>query len=183
MDWKEIGERVAQLGLPLLGAALPVPGGAAIGAALAAAIGAEGGTPEAVLKALTADAEAVLKAKEFELSHQAAMLQITTQAETRLYEIEVDDRKSARASQVGGQSKVPAILAGLVTCGFFGVLIGMMTGDLKSNDNQALLLLLGSLATAWGATINYYFGSTSDSRRKTEMIAASWPGGAGRAEK
>lgn len=110
---------------------------------------------DAVLKALSADAEAVLKAKEFELSHQAAMLQITTQAETRLYEIEVEDRKSARASQVGGQSKVPAILAGLVTCGFFGVLIGMMTGELKSNDNQALLLLLGSLATAWGATINY----------------------------
>ena len=106
MDWKEIGERVAQLGLPLLGAALPVPGGAAIGAALAAAIGAEGGTPEAVLKALTADAEAVLKAKEFELSHQAAMLQITTQAETRLYEIEVDDRKSARglATRAHGQT-------------------------------------------------------------------------------
>ena len=33
MDWKQLGEKIVSMGLPLLGAALPLPGGAAIGAA------------------------------------------------------------------------------------------------------------------------------------------------------
>lgn len=178
MDWKDVGEKVARLGLPLLGAALPLPGGAAIGAALASALGA-GGSPEDVLAAITVDAESAQKAREFELTHQSTMLEITLREENRRLELEVADRKDARASQVASPSKVPAILAGLITLGFFGVLIGMMTGSLKASENQALILLLGSLATAWGATINYYFGSTSDSRRKTELMAAGSSSAAG----
>lgn len=78
MDWKELGESVAKLGLPLLGAALPIPGGEAIGAALASHIGATSGNPEDILATLTQSADAVQKAKEFELTHQETMLKITS---------------------------------------------------------------------------------------------------------
>ena len=76
MDWKSLGDEVAKLGLPLLGAILPIPGGAAIGTALASAIGSGSTKPEDILATLTASAEAVDKAKQFELQHQETLLKM-----------------------------------------------------------------------------------------------------------
>ena len=81
MDWKALGEAVAKLGLPLLGAALPIPGGAAIGAALAASIGSPSAQPEDILSTLTANADAVLKAKQFEAAHSETMLKLSLDAQ------------------------------------------------------------------------------------------------------
>lgn len=81
MDWKSVGETLAKIGLPLLGAALPLPGGAALGTALASAIGAGDSKPETILAALTSDANKIQQAREFELRHQETILKITTDAE------------------------------------------------------------------------------------------------------
>lgn len=81
MDWKALGESIAKIGLPLLGAVLPVPGGAAIGTALASAIGSPSTKPEDILATLTASADAVTKAKQFEETHQETMLKLTVDAE------------------------------------------------------------------------------------------------------
>src|SRR5512146_1737948 len=78
-----------------------------------------------------------------------------------LAQLSVDNTKDARAMQVATRSPVPAVLAILVTLGFFGVLVGMMTGSLKVTDNQALLIMLGALGAAWGNVVNYYFGSSA----------------------
>lgn len=82
MDWKALGEKLAQIGLPLLGAALPIPGGAALGIALASHIGAKSGAPEDILARLTESVDAVQKAREFELTHQETMLKMTLDAQT-----------------------------------------------------------------------------------------------------
>lgn len=82
MDWKALGEALAKIGLPLLGAALPLPGGAAIGTALAAAIGAPSTKPEDILATITGNAQALQAAKEFQGRHEERMLELTTQAET-----------------------------------------------------------------------------------------------------
>jgi hypothetical protein len=76
MDWKELGAEVAKIGLPLLGAVLPIPGGVAIGTALASAIGAKSTNPSDIFAKLSASADALQKAKEFELTHQEKMLQL-----------------------------------------------------------------------------------------------------------
>lgn len=81
MDWKELGKSLASLGLPLLGAALPVPGGAAIGTALAAWINSPSASPSDILATITASADAAAKAKQFELQHSERMLELTLQAE------------------------------------------------------------------------------------------------------
>ena len=82
MNLKDFGTELAKIGLPLLGAALPVPGGAALGAALAAAITGNSDTkPEDVLATLTASSDALLKAKEFEQTHQEVMLKMQIDAE------------------------------------------------------------------------------------------------------
>lgn len=82
-DWKSLGESLAKLGLPLLGAALPIPGGAALGTALAAAIGSPSTNPQDILTTLSANADALAKAKQFEQQHAETMLKITVEAETQ----------------------------------------------------------------------------------------------------
>ena len=76
MNWKDLGEAIAKIGLPLLGAVLPIPGGAAFGTALASAIGSPSAKPEDILNLLTQNADAVQKAKQFEDQHQEKMLDL-----------------------------------------------------------------------------------------------------------
>jgi len=84
-DIGDIGRTLANIGLPLLGAALPVPGGTAIGVALAKAIGSPSDTLEDVVKTLASnDPEALRVAREFERRHEETLLTITTQHEINL---------------------------------------------------------------------------------------------------
>jgi hypothetical protein len=103
MDWKELGAAVAKIGLPLLGAALPIPGGMAIGTALAAAIGAPSAKPEDILAAITANPAALQAAREFEAKHQERMLELTTSAE-----IEARKADSADIAAVNATMSVEA---------------------------------------------------------------------------
>lgn len=90
MDWKEIGKSLAAIGLPLLGAALPIPGGAAIGSALASAIGSTSTNPADILASLQANADALVKAKQFEEQHREKLMEMA-------YQYEVDQRKADSA--------------------------------------------------------------------------------------
>jgi hypothetical protein len=69
---------------------------------------------------------------------------------------------------------MPPILAGAVTLGFFGILILMFIGRVDSN-NPAILMMLGSLGTAWTGIIAYYFGSSAGSQAKTDLLSKSGP--------
>ena len=80
MDIKQFGQALAKLGLPILGAALPVPGGAALGKMLGSILGNPGATEEEVLAELTVSTEALQKAKEFELAHQETLLRLQVEA-------------------------------------------------------------------------------------------------------
>ena len=84
-----------------------------------------------------------------------------------------DDRKSARDMQSTTRSLVPPILALLVTIGFFGILIGLMTKAFSTSD--ALMLMLGSLGTAWTGIIAFYFGSSASSQNKDALLHQSSP--------
>lgn len=85
----------------------------------------------------------------------------------------VDDRKSARDMQSATRSLVPPVLAMLVTLGFFGILIGLMTKAFATSD--ALMLMLGSLGTAWTGIIAFYFGSSASSQNKDVLLHQSTP--------
>lgn len=90
MDWKALGESLAKIGLPLLGAALPVPGGAAIGTALASLIGSPSAKPEDIMTALNSNADAMVKAKQFEAENRVQLLQMA-------YNYEIEQRKADTA--------------------------------------------------------------------------------------
>lgn len=80
MDIKQFGQALAKLGLPILGASLPVPGGAALGKMLGSILGNPDATEEAVLAELSTNQEALRKAKEFEQTHQETLLRLQVEA-------------------------------------------------------------------------------------------------------
>lgn len=90
MDWKTIGEAFAKIGLPLLGAALPIPGGMAIGTALASAIGSPSAKPEDILVTLGASAEAMAKGRQFEIENSTRLMDMA-------YKYEIEQRKADSA--------------------------------------------------------------------------------------
>jgi hypothetical protein len=159
MDWlRQIAPTIATaMGGPLAGMAI---------SAISKAIGVD---PEKVGdlisgNKLTADQIAQVKIAEIELQKQAQELGLN------FARLEVEDRKSARDMQAATRSMMPPILAGAVTVGFFGIMVMMFIGKVDSN-NPAILMMLGSLGTAWTGIIAYYFGSSAGSQAKTEMIS------------
>jgi len=172
MDWMALVRTVA----PWIGTALAGPlGGMAVEAA-ANALGVSDKTAEAVKQALGgATPEQMLALKEADQTFQRDMQALGFKQITDLEALAAGDRKDARDMLKTTRSWVPAALSFIVTVGYFGVLIGLLTQSLEVKDSQALLLMLGSLGTAWGMVMAFWFGTTADSGRKTEMLARSAP--------
>jgi hypothetical protein len=159
MDWlKQIAPTIATaLGGPLAGMAV---------SAISKAIGVDEDKVQDMISSnkLSADQVAQLKLAEIELAKQAQELGLNFE------KLAVDDRKSAREMQATTRSMMPPILASAVTIGFFGIVVMMFFNQVDSN-NPAILMMLGSLGTAWTGIIAYYFGSSAGSQAKTEMMA------------
>jgi hypothetical protein len=116
---------------------------------------------------LSADQIAQIKVAEIAMAAKAQELGLDFE------KLAVDDRKSARQMQATNQSFIPGAMAIVVTVGFFGILIGLMTEHFKTSE--ALMLMLGSLGTAWTGIIAFYFGSSAGSQAKDQMIHNSSP--------
>jgi hypothetical protein len=113
---------------------------------------------------LTADQIAQVKLAEIELQKQAQELGLNFE------KLEVEDRKSARDMQATTRSMMPPLLAGAVTIGFFSIMVMMFFNKIDS-ANPAILMMLGSLGTAWTGIIAYYFGSSAGSQAKTDLLS------------
>lgn len=162
MDWlKTIAPTIATaLGGPLAGLAVD---------AVSKAIGIDPKDVQATINEgkLTADQIMLLKQAEIDMAARAQEMGLD------FAKLNVEDRKSAREMQAETRSYIPAILAVTVTVGFFGILVGMMTETFKTSD--ALMLMLGSLGTAWTGIIAFYFGSSAGSQAKDDLLHQSTP--------
>jgi len=87
----------------------------------------------------------------------------------------VDDRKSARDMQTETRDWIPRVLAIGVTLGFFGILVYILVYGLPTTGNEAMLLLLGALQTAWMGIMAFYFGASSGDTSKDKMLYNSTP--------
>jgi len=162
MEWlKTIAPTIATaLGGPLAGMAV---------SAVAKAIGVSPDEVQDVISSgkLTAEQVASIQLAELELKKQAQSMNLD------FAKLIAEDKQSARNMQIATKSWIPALLAVFVTIGFFGILLGLMTEHFKTSD--ALMLMLGSLATAWTGVMAFYFGSSASSQAKTELLAKSEP--------
>lgn len=161
--------------LPLLGAVLPylVP-------AVAERIAGEPAGEVArrvveVAQAVTGQAEPDAVAQAL-----AADPALAAQLRTRLAEIELDviradaaDRADARARHATMRDWATPALAFTITLGFFGALGFAMAFGLPEIGREPLLVLIGSLATAWTAVVGFYFGTSNGARRSADAINAT----------
>ena len=118
---------------------------------------------------LSADQIASLKQAELQLQSQAQQLGLNFE------QLAVQDRSSARTMQATTKSLIPGALAIFVTVGFFGILYALMSGYATKSDE--LMIMLGSLGTAWTGIIGLYFGSSAGSQAKDQLLHQSTPVG------
>jgi len=157
MEWlKSIAPTIASaLGGPLAGLAVE---------AVSKAIGIDPKDVQTTIDSgkLTSEQIGQIKLAEIEMAARAQELGLDFE------KLSVQDRSSARDMQSATKSMIPSILAMLVTLGFFGILVGLMTEQFKTSD--ALMMMLGSLGTAWTGIIAFYFGSSAGSQAKDQLL-------------
>lgn len=111
--------------------------------------------------------------KQSEQAYQQAMQQMGFQHEADMEAIAEKDRESARNMQIQVKSWIPGTLAVGVTAGFFGLLAAMMMHAVPPSSEKIMDIMTGSLGAAWLSIVNYYFGSSSGSDRKTELMSGN----------
>ena len=158
---------------PTIATALGGPvAGMAVKAISGALFGHDSATEEEIRTVLanpTGDQLAALKKIDADFKVQMKSLDID------LERIAAGDRASARDMQKETKDWIPRALAVTVTIGFFGILLYMLVYGLPTTGNEALLLLLGALQTAWMGIIAFYFGASSTDTVKDKMIYNSKP--------
>ena len=117
---------------------------------------------------LSADQIALVQQEEIRFKEQTQALGLNFE------QLAVEDRKSARDMQTTTQSIIPPLLSILVTIGFFGILAYLMVTP-ADTANTPLMIMLGSLGTAWTGIIAFYFGSSAGSQKKDAMLYNSTP--------
>lgn len=165
IEWRKILGTVA----PALATAAGGPlAGAAVKAIASKLLNKPEATQDEVEAAVIgADPQTLLKLRELDQQFAKDM----QAAGIRLEEIEAEDRANARAREVAVRDRMPAVLACGVTLGFFMVLGWMLVNGKPATGGDALLVMLGSLGTAFGSIVAYYYGSSAGSKIKTEALA------------
>jgi len=158
---------------PTIATALGGPvAGMAVKAISGALFGHEGATQDDIMTALanpTGEQLAALKKIDADFAVQMKALDID------LERIMAGDRASARDMQKETKDWIPRALAVGVTFGFFGILFYMLIFGLPTTGNEAMLLMLGALQTAWTSIIAFFFGASSTDAARDKMLYNSKP--------
>jgi hypothetical protein len=161
MNFRDIVSAIA----PTLGAALGGPLGGMAGKVLSAALGTNDmKATEAVI--LAGSPETMLKLKQAEMDFQSHMADLGV----TMAQLNVDDRKSARDMQVHTSSQfVPAL--GFVVVGSFIWMVAATLLGYSHVEGALAGTLVGYLSAKCEQVVAFYFGSSSGSERKTELLA------------
>lgn len=188
MDWKDVAGSIANYA-PLVGTAVGGPIGAAAGTAvkilaglfgikspdpkpeeLAAAIQAD---PQAAAKLLAAENEYKLEVAKME--HEESMAKMASGLEE--IKAGLADVRDARSRQVEhekitGKSDINLyILAWVMIVGFFTLMSILFYHPVPEDSGGVIFMLFGALASAFGAVIQYFFGSSAGSTAKTALLS------------
>lgn len=134
------------------------------------------------LQAASLTPEQVVAMKAEDDAHAEKMAQsgidltkVNNDFQSHLVDADVSDRSNARLRESNVRDLTPKLLAALITVGFFGVMGAVAFAPMQADAKEPILLLLGSLSTAWTAVVSYYFGSSSGAARGQELLAQSGP--------
>lgn len=161
--------------VPMLGTALGGPLGGAAAAFIADKLGIESKTIEAVSEVLNSgkmspDQITALRVADFEFKKFLETNNI------KLEELATADRNSAREAFKVTRSSMPSVLTCILGTGFF-VVLGAMFVYPEVKESTPLMIMLGVLGSEFSGACKFWFGTTSNSKDKTAMLANSKPPG------
>jgi hypothetical protein len=152
MNWKNIVKTVA----PVLGTALGGPmAGAATKFIADKFLGEPNASDEQISQAmLTASPEQLLKLKQLDTDFALQMRQL----DVDIYQIDANDRDSARKREMSIKDSTPAILAFGLAIGFFAITWKLLSDGIVSEADQIILTTISNL---FMFALTYYFGSSN----------------------
>jgi purine-cytosine permease-like protein len=150
---------------PTLGTALGGPLGGLAGIVLTKALGAdsEKGVEEAIA---SGDPEVLLKLKQAENDFAVQMKTLDIKRE----QLDYDDRANARAREIAVRDHTPRNLAYMLLGGTMLLIACMLFGFTKA-ETAIAGSMIGYLIGECKAALQYYFGTSSSSEKKTETIS------------
>ena len=161
----EILAKLAPTAAALIGGPL---GGLAVDA-VGKALGLSNATQETIKEAISSGSmtpEQVAAIKQAEIDIKVRMKEL----DIKLEEVQAADRASARKMLTESGSWVPAALSVVTVGGFFILLLGAATNHFQLTGSDVMMLLLGVLARETASVYQFWLGSSSGSRQKTEMM-------------
>ncbi len=167
---------------PLVGGALGGPPGAALGAAIKALAGIFGitkgdPTPEEVSVALKADPEMNFKLRQADYQFTLELRRLDKE-ELALQLADIQSARNADAAKTqatGTRDTNLYVLAWTMIACFF-ILVGILLFNPVPQDQSGVIFMLfGSIATAFGSVISFFFGSSRGSQAKDVLLANSTP--------
>lgn len=172
MDFLQVLKTVA----PWIATAIGGPlGGMAVDAA-ASALGISDKTTEGIKAAISgATPEQLLALKQADNDFSLKMQELNFKSITDLEAIAANDRDSARKREMEVKDNTPRNLAYLITAGFFAAFAFLALGAVPVDSRDIMFSMVGTLGTVWIGITGYYFGTTANSKAKTELLAKSSP--------
>lgn len=153
-----------------IGGPIPAVAAAAV-QSLADALGAPGDTPQDIaLKLAGATPDQMLAIKQADNAFQTRMAEVGVD----VFRLEIEDRKDARAHGQKMGNVPQMLLTVLFYLGFFLTTWWVLTQvapDIGEFQKTALIYLLGILSGEIPRMQQYWFGSSSGSREKTNLLA------------
>lgn len=172
MDWKEISSTVGKVAAgvaPLLSG--PVGIAVSVGGLIAQALGVDN-SPEAVKKALESNPESALKLQEMQLKHA----EFLEHARIQVLQLEAEREKAflvdmQQAREVHKHHFMPTVLTILLFIAMMAVIGGLFHFNVPAEMREVLMLLIGSISTAFTGAFNYWLGSSRGSAEKQAILA------------
>lgn len=105
------------------------------------------------------------KAKMAELVHAGKLEEL--QHIQKMFELEVQDKASARSMAIQTGIMPQVILGAIVTLGFFGIATVLFFVDIPETKRDIVLYMFAVLNTAWsGGVMGFFYGSSHGSKTK-----------------
>ncbi len=165
--WLAFIERIA----PTIASAVGTPVAGMAVSAIESALGITGGdgSTDKIEQAIVngqLTGEQIAGLKKADQDFQAKMKALDVDLER----MQLQDVEGARQMQVAKPSPVPAVLSIIITLGFLGILSAMLAG-VDVTENQAFLILIGSLGAGYTQVLNFWLGSTRHSQSTASINA------------
>ncbi len=129
-------------------------------------------TPEIMAAVRAADQ----KHAEIIAQQKTDIEKINKDFQTAMAGLDTSDRASARQREVAVKDNTNRNLAYFYTAGYFGLMATVIKLGISPEVKDIVIALIGILSAAELAIMNYYFGSSSGSAAKTDVMAKAMNG-------